>query len=181
MISHRNIIANVLQYTTYESVARKKLGVNTQVMLGLLPYSHIYGLVVVTHGGQYRGDAVVVLPRYELDTFLAAVQRFRIQHLPVVPPIVIQILRNPDKCRRYDLKSVRFVYTGAAPLGAETAEDLKKAYPKWTIGQAYGRCSLIFLFTILLVSVRLFMGRACLCVCLYYVWETGCEQRCDRG
>jgi acyl-CoA synthetase (AMP-forming)/AMP-acid ligase II len=138
MISHRNVIANVLQYTTYESVSRKQLGVHTQVMLGLLPYSHIYGLVVVTHGGVFRGDEVIVLPKYDLDTFLAAVQRFKIEHMPVVPPIVIQILRNQDKCHQYDLSSVRFVYTGAAPLGAETAEDLAKAYPEWKLGQGYG-------------------------------------------
>lgn len=56
-----------------------------------------------------------------------------------MPPIVIQIIRSQDLCRKYDLTSVRFVYTGAAPLGAETVEDLKKQYPKWHVGQGYGR------------------------------------------
>jgi acyl-CoA synthetase (AMP-forming)/AMP-acid ligase II len=84
MISHRNIIANILQYTTYESVGRKKRGIETQVELGLMPMSHIYGLVVVSHSAVWRGDEIIVLPKFELDTYLAAIQRFKIEHLIVV-------------------------------------------------------------------------------------------------
>ncbi len=84
MISHRNVIANVLQHVTYESVARKMRGVDTQVELGLLPLSHIYGLVVIAHTGTWRGDGIILLPRFELETFLAAIQMFRIEHLLVV-------------------------------------------------------------------------------------------------
>ncbi|KAK1731585.1 hypothetical protein CaCOL14_003577 [Colletotrichum acutatum] len=138
MISHRNVIANVLQFTTYETVARRKLGVRTQATLGLLPFSHIYGLVVIAHCGTWRGDGIIVLPKFELKQFLDAVQRFKINCLPVVPPIVIQVIRNQDLCNKYDLTNVRWVYTGAAPLGAETVEDLKKQYPKWHVGQGYG-------------------------------------------
>lgn len=143
MISHRNVIANVLQLSTYEINSRKKLGVDTQVMLGLLPFSHIYGLVPVAHMSTWRGDEIIVLPRFEMPTFLAAVQRFKIEHISVVPPILIQILRNQDECRKYDLDSIRFVYTGAAPLGKETVDDLLKIYPKWHIGQGYGACAII--------------------------------------
>ena len=84
MISHRNVIANAMQYGTYESVARKRQGVVTQTELGLLPFSHIYGLVVIAHSGTYRGDEVVVLPKFDFQTFLAAIQRFKINHLLLV-------------------------------------------------------------------------------------------------
>jgi len=84
MISHRNVIANVMQYCGYEAVARARFGVETQVELGLLPFSHIYGLVVVAHSGLWRGDEVVVLPKFELGEYLRAIERFRINHLYVV-------------------------------------------------------------------------------------------------
>lgn len=48
-ISHRNVIANTLQLTVYDGIGRKAAGVDTQVALGLLPLSHIYGLVPVAH------------------------------------------------------------------------------------------------------------------------------------
>lgn len=55
-----------------------------------------------------------------------------------VPPIIIAMLRNQEACNQHDLSSVRAVFTGAAPLGAETAADLQKQYPHWLIRQAYG-------------------------------------------
>ena len=84
MISHRNVIANILQYCIYEDVPRKKLGVETQVELGLLPFSHIYGLQVIAHSGTWRGDEIIVLPKFELTQFLSAIERFKINHLLVV-------------------------------------------------------------------------------------------------
>jgi len=36
------------------------------------------------------------------------------------------------------LSSVRWLYTGAAPLGSEVVEEVKRQYPKWRVGQGYG-------------------------------------------
>ncbi|PNY28991.1 4-coumarate-CoA ligase 1, partial [Tolypocladium capitatum] len=138
MVSHRNAIANVLQLCCADSVARAELGVETQTALGVLPFSHIYGLVLVGLVAPYRGDQVVVLPGFDLAVLLAAVQTYRIEQLSVVPPILIQIIANQDKCSRYDLSSVRWVFSGAAPLGIEVIRDLLKLYPNWHLGQGYG-------------------------------------------
>lgn len=62
--------------------------------------------------------------------------------MALVPPIMIQIFNNQDVCSKYDLSTVRFVFTGAAPLGSETMEDLLKVFPKWRICQGYGTNSL---------------------------------------
>ncbi|KAM0333567.1 hypothetical protein ACHAQA_002232 [Verticillium albo-atrum] len=138
MISHRNVISNILQYTTYDSVTRKKFGFETQVALGLLPFSHIYGLIIIAYSNAFRGDEVIVLPKFDLKIFLGAVAKYKISQLYVVPPIVIQIIRNQELCQKYDLSAVRYLYTGAAPLGTETIDDVKKQYPSWRVGQAYG-------------------------------------------
>ncbi|OIW31188.1 acetyl-CoA synthetase-like protein [Coniochaeta ligniaria NRRL 30616] len=138
MISHRNVIANTMQYRLYESVARKKFGVETQVELGLLPFSHIYGLQVIAHGGTWRGDEVIVLPKFELTQHLQAIEKFKINNLIVVPPIVVRMLSSKEECKKYDLSSVRALYTGAAPTGKETVEEMLKWFPKWHICQGYG-------------------------------------------
>lgn len=139
MISHQNVIANTMQLCLYEGVARKKAGVETQVAMGLLPFSHIYGLVVVAHAATWRGDEVIVLPKFEFTDFLQAIERFKINYIPVVPPIVVRMLSGRDTLKKYDLSSIRLVFTGAAPLGKETSEELLKLYPKWKVGQGYGR------------------------------------------
>ncbi|KYK59858.1 AMP-binding enzyme [Drechmeria coniospora] len=146
MISHRNVIANVVQICTSDSVSRDELGIATQTTLGVLPFSHIYGLVLVGLVGQYRGDQIVVLPKFDLTAVLAAVQRFRIEQLSVVPPILIQIITNKHISAAYDLSSVRWVFSGAAPLGAEVIDDLLKLYPAWRLGQGYGNLETDTLF-----------------------------------
>ncbi|KAI0871294.1 hypothetical protein GGS24DRAFT_492328 [Hypoxylon argillaceum] len=138
MIAHRNVIANMMQIRWYEDAGRRRNGIETQTQIGLLPLSHIYGLVVIASTGPYRGDGTIVLPRFELTTFFESIQKFRIRFMHLVPPIIIQMLRNPEVCSKHDLSSVRFIYTGAAPLGAETHEDMLRAFPKITVGQGYG-------------------------------------------
>ena len=49
------------------------------------------------------------------------------------------MIRSPEELKKYDLSSVRFLYTGAAPMGEETIQDLKKMFPKWNVGQGYGK------------------------------------------
>jgi acyl-CoA synthetase (AMP-forming)/AMP-acid ligase II len=88
MISHRNVIANVLQIGTFEKPIRDKRPANerTEVGLGLLPLSHIYGLVVIAQASTYRGDGVIILPKFELQSFLNAIQTYKIRTLYLVSP-----------------------------------------------------------------------------------------------
>ncbi len=90
MISHRNVIANVLQICTYEKPYREALKPpgadypNPEVALGLLPQSHIYSLVVICHATTYRGDQVINLPKFEIQQYLNSIQRFKISMLYLV-------------------------------------------------------------------------------------------------
>ncbi|KAJ4386559.1 hypothetical protein N0V93_009457 [Gnomoniopsis smithogilvyi] len=142
MISHVNIIANSMQYAVHETYGRKKFSVDTQSVLGLLPFSHIYGLVVVAHGNVWRGDEVVVLPKFEMPTFLKAIERFKLSQLYLVPPIVIRMTRSPDECKKYNLESIRVIFSGAAPLGEETVQDMVKLFPNLRVAQGYGMTEL---------------------------------------
>lgn len=86
MISHLNVIANVLQITTFEKTVRdqRPASKRSEVALGLLPLSHIYGLVVIAQAGAYRGDEAIILPKFELQSYLNAIEKYRIETLYVV-------------------------------------------------------------------------------------------------
>lgn len=90
MVSHRNFIANVLQTSTFEKPSRDKRKdpaskhSPTDVALGLLPQSHMYSLVIICHSATYRGDQIVLLPRFEIHQYLNAIQRFQINTLYLV-------------------------------------------------------------------------------------------------
>jgi len=55
-----------------------------------------------------------------------------------VPPIIIGMAKNQALLSKFDLKSVRSIFTGAAPLGKETADELQSQHPDWAIRQGYG-------------------------------------------
>ncbi|KXT09569.1 hypothetical protein AC579_712 [Pseudocercospora musae] len=144
MISHYNVIANTLQLVAHESMDRENARKEfknphyTENCLGLLPFSHIYGLIVISHLGPYRGDGVVVLPKYDFKWLLQAIQDYKICMLYLVPPMIIHITKAKDIVKQYDLSHVRACFTGAAPLGKETADDLAQIFPNWAIRQGYG-------------------------------------------
>ena len=89
MISHRNVIANTLQCAISDlrltEHMRQQRGPDyNEVVLGLLPFSHIYGLVAVVHAAVYRGSKVVVLPKFEMKSYLQAIQDHKIEILYIV-------------------------------------------------------------------------------------------------
>jgi acyl-CoA synthetase (AMP-forming)/AMP-acid ligase II len=140
MISHRNVIANTLQISVYDVPGRKHIGGDNyqDVALGLLPQSHIYGLIVICHASTYRGDKVVILPKFDMTQYLTAISHYKINTLYIVPPIIINMVKNQKLLSKYDLSSVKQIFTGAAPLGRETAEELNTQYPTWQVRQGYG-------------------------------------------
>ena len=66
----------------------------------------------------YRGATVVTMPRFELPEFLRVLQDYRITRAWVVPPIVLAMAKHP-LVDEFDLSSLEFMNSGAAPLSAE--------------------------------------------------------------
>src|SRR5690349_8340645 len=116
MISHRNVIANVLQVTAFDSHYRQTLEKQNgkrylENALGLLPMSHIYSLVVICHCGSYRGDGTVILPKFDMNLYLSAIQNYKINTLYIVPPIVIMMAKNKPVLDKFDLSSVHTIFS----------------------------------------------------------------------
>jgi acyl-CoA synthetase (AMP-forming)/AMP-acid ligase II len=86
----------------------------------VLPLFHIYGMTVLMNAGISVGATLVMLPRFDLQQFLQVVQDYRVTFVPVVPPIMLAFAKHPA-IDGYDLSSVRTLFSGAAPLGAEVS------------------------------------------------------------
>jgi len=56
-----------------------------------------------------------------------------------VPPVIINMMRNQKLCSEYDLSSVKSIFSGAAPLALELANDFLKIYPDVSMRLAYGK------------------------------------------
>ena len=130
MLTHRNLVANILQCEAVFGLP------DDAITLGVLPFFHIYGMVVIMNLGFYVGATIVTMPRFDLDQCLRAIETHRVTYAYVVPPIVLALARNPlvDK---YDLRSVRTLFSGAAPLSVEVAEAAARRIG-CSITQGYG-------------------------------------------
>ena len=114
MLTHRNLVANLLQ-----SAAAMPIGPE-DTAIAVLPFFHIYGLVVVLNLCLYHGATIVTMPHFELEPFLATLARYGVTFASVVPPIVLALARHPA-VDQHDLSKLRAVFSGAAPLGGDLA------------------------------------------------------------
>ncbi len=119
MLTHRNLVANVCQ-----SVAHQRFREDERV-IAVLPFFHIYGLVVLMNIPLYRGATVVTMPRFDLAEFLRVLEEYRITRAWVVPPIVLALANHP-LVDEFDVSSLESMLSGAAPLSAELEQACGK-------------------------------------------------------
>jgi 4-coumarate--CoA ligase len=139
MLTHRNIVANVLQITAAEGPMswKSRPGLpNGDSVLAFLPFFHIYGLTVVLHQSLYRGITAVVMPKFDIESWCRIVQEHKITFAYVVPPVVLQLSKHPC-VDRYKLSSLRMMNSGAAPLTRELVDAVFTRI-KVPIKQGYG-------------------------------------------
>src|SRR2546425_3748178 len=116
MLTHYNLVANMRQMDGLEYFHRD------DTLLCVLPLFHIYGLVVVLNMGLHLGATIVTMPRFDLEQFLGLIQKFRVTLSHIVPPIVLKLAKDPS-VEKYDLSSLKMIFSGAAPLGPELSRE----------------------------------------------------------
>ena len=122
MLTHRNLVANLCQCegtTGFDGFKER------DVIVCVMPLFHIYGMVVIMKLGLSQGGTIVTMPRFDMQEFLATVQKYKATIVPIVPPIVLAMAKHPE-LEKFDLSSVRLAFTGAAPLGEDIARALSK-------------------------------------------------------
>ena len=111
MLTHYNLVANLHQILGAIHTIQED-----DVFVGVLPFFHIYGLMVIMNAGLMSGSTVVTLPRFELTSFLETLQKYGVTFAHVVPPIALALAKHPS-VEQYDLSRLRALFSGAAPLG----------------------------------------------------------------
>jgi acyl-CoA synthetase (AMP-forming)/AMP-acid ligase II len=111
MLTHRALVANVLQQECAIPFR------DDDRVLAVAPFFHAVGFGVVANGTLHAGATLVTMPRFDVAQFLELIERYRITATIVVPPIVLALAKHPA-VDDADLRSLRLVGCGAAPLGA---------------------------------------------------------------
>ncbi|MDX6410631.1 MAG: long-chain acyl-CoA synthetase [Gaiellaceae bacterium] len=102
-----------------------------------LPLSHAFGLIVTVvalHSPERL--STTLLRWFDPEAFLRLAQEHEVQISAVVPSMLQALLAQP--LEEYDLSSLRYVVSGAAPLPREVAEEFARRVPSVELREGYG-------------------------------------------
>ncbi|KAI1382082.1 acetyl-CoA synthetase-like protein [Hypoxylon crocopeplum] len=127
MLTHRNIVSNIMQLAHMEMLnglyhAGGPDGKGDK-QVAVLPFFHVYGLTCIALQSIYMGIPVVILPKFDLDKFCKAIQDFGVTYASIPPPVVLALAKSPVVAK-YDLSSLKWMTSGAAPLGRDLVEQV---------------------------------------------------------
>jgi acyl-CoA synthetase (AMP-forming)/AMP-acid ligase II len=117
MLTHANLTANQQQFFAAVPVHR------SDTFLNVLPYFHIYALNLLMAGSVSLGATQVVMPRFDMAEYCTLIERHRATVCFIVPPIVLGLAMSPE-VDKHDFSSVRFFFSGAAPLAPDPARRM---------------------------------------------------------
>jgi long-chain acyl-CoA synthetase len=121
--THRNVVSNVYQMRAWGQPMGLEEG--EERIMGVMPLFHVYGMVVVMHFAVLGGAAMVLLPRWETENVLKAVNRYKPTFFPGVPTMYVAI-NNFAEVSKYDLSSIKLCNSGAAPLLVEVQQEFER-------------------------------------------------------
>ena len=130
MLSHRNLVSNVLQYIGAGDFKE------TDVTLIVSPMFHIMGFSVGLLVGLTVGYTIVTLPRFEPEQFLQTIQNYKVTVTGGSPPL-LQFLAMSPLLAQYDVTSLNRLGCGAAPMGAPLQLQVSERL-NCRVGQGYG-------------------------------------------
>ncbi|MEP6695162.1 MAG: long-chain fatty acid--CoA ligase [Chloroflexota bacterium] len=133
VLSHRALVANVHQTRAWNPtlVEGRECGV------AVMPLFHVYGLTVLMGLSVATGSAMVLIPRFDLEHVLRAIQKHRPRSFAGAPRIYVAAANAPDLAR-YDLRSVEVFASGSAPLPLEVQSRFEQLAGGGRVNDGYG-------------------------------------------
>uniref|UniRef100_A0AAG5CN47 Luciferin 4-monooxygenase n=1 Tax=Anopheles atroparvus TaxID=41427 RepID=A0AAG5CN47_ANOAO len=132
-LTHQSIIATI----SHSKEAAKMLELPDQlVALAVTPLFHVVAgvglLNMVTNNCR-----CVVMPRFDPALFLRCIERYRVNLMTLVPPLMVFLAKHP-MVDDYDLSSLMTLFCGAAPLSKEIEDQVRERLGVAFIRQGYG-------------------------------------------
>ena len=120
MLTHFNLVSNVNMITKW----MYKLEKNNEVILGVLPFFHVYGMTTVMNLSIMFGAKMVLLPKFDAVDVLKTIEKVKPTVFPGAPTIYIGLLSHPE-LEKYDLSSIKACISGSAPLPLDVQEKFE--------------------------------------------------------
>lgn len=122
MLTHYNLVSNVQMCESWLYKTKER----SEVVLGVLPFFHVYGMTTVMNLSIMKGFKMVLLPKFDAKEVLKTIHKQKPTLFPGAPTIYIGLLNHP-KLNKYDLSSIKACISGSAPLPIEIQDQFEKA------------------------------------------------------
>ena len=93
----------------------------------MLPFFHIYGMVVLMNLSFRFNATIVVYPKFDPASYLAGIGTYKVTTAHVAPPILGFLAKHPVVAK-FNLSPLREIFSAAAPLGEDLARACQKRY-----------------------------------------------------
>lgn len=107
-----------------------------EIMLGALPFFHVFGLSTAMNLAIYSGWGNILVPKPQPDQLIEAISKYKPTFAPLVPTMYIGMLEHPD-IGHTDLTSIKGCFSGSAPLPVEVIHEFEEKTGA-TIVEGYG-------------------------------------------
>ena len=133
MLTHANLGYNAQQARAILHTIKD----SGEIMLGLLPFFHIYGLTVCVNFGTLIGATLVPMAKFVPLDVLKTIHRKKPTIFPCAPSIFIALLQQKN-LHKYDLSSVRYCVSGSAPMPVPIMEKFNSVSNGANIIEGFG-------------------------------------------
>ena len=120
MLSHRNLVANVVQCEVWNTTREP----GKEVVVASIPFFHIYGLTIALLLGLADGATIVMQTRPEIRELLKLIDRYRPTQFPGVPALYQAFIQQSDLAK-FDIRSIRYCVSGSAALPVEVSKKFE--------------------------------------------------------
>jgi long-chain acyl-CoA synthetase len=122
MLTHSNLTINVEQQRRWSP----DLVVGEESVMAILPFFHVFGMTVVMNFAVANAGTIILVPRFELAQTLALIRSLKPTLMPGVPTLYNALLTSP-KLEQGNLASLKFCFSGGAPLPVEVKRNFEAA------------------------------------------------------
>ena len=119
-LSHTNMVANAWQQFVW---TRRSFG--REKMLAVLPFFHSYGMSATIMSGAATGSTLIMHHRFNTNQVIGLLH----EHQPTVfhaVPAMLVAMNERFRASKPDLRGLRWVISGGAPLEAEIADEFSR-------------------------------------------------------
>ena len=154
MITHENVVVNVLQFSLWLEGAKPvmkdgvlgveyppghkpRISLDSGVALVVAPWFHAMGAVGFLNNMVFGGTTMVVYPRFDPEEYIGGVAKYKANLLGGAPQLYIPLINLPN-FDSYDLSGIQLASSGAAPLALPILEKMLGAF-SGVVMEAYGQ------------------------------------------